>query len=203
MYIQRSGIFALILYFHTGGKMNTKTLKNLLKSTILSSALGLFLTGCNGDWCVKKDCTKSSQCSENSSSNKRDYTLFPFDSDDMSSSEKEVVAFNASQNAKSDCVTVSGHCSKEGKPAYNVALGSRRANSAAQALKASGYKGDVKTVSYGASKVFVEGDSEADLAPNRRAIFHPGSINASTSSAKQAKKPAVSTKIQKPAIMNG
>lgn len=98
-----------------------------------------------------------------------DIVFFPFDSDKLDSDAEMVVSEQAKNTAAS--VTVTGHASKEGTPAYNVGLGHRRANATADALKKAGYKGDVKTSSYGKSIVFVEGDTEDMLKQNRRAMF--------------------------------
>lgn len=95
--------------------------------------------------------------------------FFQFDSDKIDSDAEAVVAEQSKNTAAS--VTVTGHASKEGTPAYNVGLGHRRANATADALKKAGYKGDVKTSSYGKSIVFVEGDTEDMLKQNRRAMF--------------------------------
>lgn len=95
--------------------------------------------------------------------------FFPFDSSKLDSDAEAVVAEQAKNTAAS--VTVTGHASKEGTPAYNVGLGHRRANATADALKKAGYKGDVKTSSFGKSIVFVEGETEDMLKQNRRAMF--------------------------------
>jgi len=65
---------------------------------------------------------------------------------------------------------VQGHCDERGTEQYNLALGDRRASTAAQFLEASGVVGErVRTISYGEERPFAEGSTEEEWAQNRRA----------------------------------
>lgn len=65
---------------------------------------------------------------------------------------------------------VEGHCDERGTEQYNLALGDRRASTAAQFLQASGVDAArIRTVSYGEERPFEEGHDEASWAQNRRA----------------------------------
>ncbi|HEV7765110.1 MAG TPA: OmpA family protein [Thermoanaerobaculia bacterium] len=67
-------------------------------------------------------------------------------------------------------VRVEGHCDDRGTEQYNLALGDRRADTAASYLATLGLdRTRIETVSYGEERPFEEGDSEADRAQNRRA----------------------------------
>lgn len=67
-------------------------------------------------------------------------------------------------------IRVEGHCDERGTEQYNLALGDRRAETAASYLATLGVdRGRIQTVSYGEEHPFEEGSSEEAWAKNRRA----------------------------------
>ena len=67
-------------------------------------------------------------------------------------------------------IVIEGRCDERGTREYNLALGERRANTAASYLIAKGVaKNRIKTISYGAEKPVVSGSSEEAYAKNRNA----------------------------------
>jgi peptidoglycan-associated lipoprotein len=67
-------------------------------------------------------------------------------------------------------VRIEGHCDERGTEQYNLALGDRRAETAAAFLSASGVdRSRIQTVSYGEERPFEQGSDEAAWAQNRRA----------------------------------
>lgn len=69
-------------------------------------------------------------------------------------------------------VVVSGHCDERGTIEYNLALGEKRAKVVTDYLASLGVPaGKVKVTSYGESRPFNAGHTEADWAQNRRAHF--------------------------------
>lgn len=71
-------------------------------------------------------------------------------------------------------IQIEGHCDNRGTIEYNVALGERRANAVKNYLVGLGVSADrLSTISYGKEKPIAMGDSEADMARNRRANFVP------------------------------
>jgi len=68
-------------------------------------------------------------------------------------------------------VQVAGNCDERGTEEYNLALGQRRANSAADYLKAKGVTGArISTISYGKDRPVAMGSNEQAWAQNRNAI---------------------------------
>ena len=69
-------------------------------------------------------------------------------------------------------VAVDGHCDERGTPAYNLALGERRAQAVAQILMSYGVSSSqIKTVSHGEEMPVDPGHNEAAWAQNRRAVL--------------------------------
>ncbi len=69
-------------------------------------------------------------------------------------------------------VSVDGHCDERGTPAYNLALGERRAKAVAQILMSYGVSSSqIKTVSHGEEQPANPGHDEAAWADNRRAVL--------------------------------
>ena len=69
-------------------------------------------------------------------------------------------------------VSVDGHCDERGTPAYNLALGERRAQAVAQILMSYGVSSSqVKTVSHGEEMPASEGHDESSWSQNRRAVL--------------------------------
>ena len=68
-------------------------------------------------------------------------------------------------------VQIAGNCDDRGTEEYNLALGQRRANAAADYLKAKGVAGSrMATISYGKDRPTAQGDNEQAWAQNRNAI---------------------------------
>ena len=68
-------------------------------------------------------------------------------------------------------VQIAGNCDERGTEEYNLALGNRRANSAASYLKAKGVAGArMTTISYGKDRPSAQGSTEEAWAQNRNAI---------------------------------
>lgn len=101
---------------------------------------------------------------------------FDFDSSTLTETEKQKLAGNAewlNKNASAK-MTIEGHCDQRGSNEYNLSLGERRANSVKSMLVKMGIKSDrLSTVSFGEEKLISNGDSEAEMAKNRRANFVP------------------------------
>lgn len=69
-------------------------------------------------------------------------------------------------------IFVEGHCDEKGPEAYNLALGSRRANAVRNMLIQEGINGDrIFTISYGKERPLVLDHHEEAWAMNRRAEF--------------------------------
>jgi peptidoglycan-associated lipoprotein len=69
-------------------------------------------------------------------------------------------------------VSVDGHCDERGTPAYNLALGERRAKAVAQILMSYGVSSSqIKTVSHGEEQPADAGHDEAAWSQNRRAVL--------------------------------
>lgn len=69
-------------------------------------------------------------------------------------------------------LTISGHADERGTVEYNLALGDRRATTAAEYLRRLGIDpARLKTISYGKLRPAVEGHDEASWAKNRRDEF--------------------------------
>jgi peptidoglycan-associated lipoprotein len=68
-------------------------------------------------------------------------------------------------------VQIAGNCDERGTEEYNLALGQRRANSAASYLKAKGVAtARMSTISYGKDRPTAQGSDEQAWAQNRNAI---------------------------------
>lgn len=71
-------------------------------------------------------------------------------------------------------MTVEGHCDQRGSNEYNLSLGERRANTVKQMMVQMGINANrITTTSYGEEKLLEAGDSEEEMARNRRANFVP------------------------------
>jgi len=67
-------------------------------------------------------------------------------------------------------IRIEGHCDERGTEQYNLALGDRRAETAASYLATLGVdRSRIQTVSYGEERPFEEGSDEAAWGQNRRA----------------------------------
>lgn len=101
-----------------------------------------------------------------------DHVLFAFNSSAIDSEGNEVMARQVEWLKKYSNVNVivEGRCDERGTREYNIALGERRANSAAQYLASAGISPDrIKTVSFGKERPVVLGSDEEAWRENRRA----------------------------------
>lgn len=101
---------------------------------------------------------------------------FQYDSDALSEGEQQKLAGNAEwlkKNASAQ-MTIEGHCDQRGSTEYNLSLGERRANKVKKMLTDMGISAArLTTTSYGKERPISKGDSDADMAMNRRANFVP------------------------------
>ena len=73
-------------------------------------------------------------------------------------------------------ITVAGHCDKRGTREFNIALGSRRANSVKEFLVAQGIcPSSINTMSYGKDRLSDDGSNDAAHARNRVVLTCVGS----------------------------
>ncbi|HET6489774.1 MAG TPA: peptidoglycan-associated lipoprotein Pal [Syntrophales bacterium] len=103
-----------------------------------------------------------------------DSIYFDFDKYNVKPEYKSVVKKEADYlKANKDYnVRIEGNCDERGTNEYNMALGQRRADSAAKALTAAGVDAKrIKTVSYGEEKPVCKESTEACWAMNRNAKF--------------------------------
>jgi OOP family OmpA-OmpF porin len=104
-----------------------------------------------------------------------DTVYFDYDKYNVKPEFKAAVKKNADYlkaNAAKN-VLIAGNCDERGTNEYNMALGQRRADSAAKALKAEGIDAKrIKTVSYGEEKPMCKDSNEACWAKNRNALFY-------------------------------
>ena len=103
-----------------------------------------------------------------------DTIYFDYDKYNVKPEFKDVVKKNADyfKANKASNVLVAGNCDERGTNEYNMALGQRRADSAAKALKAAGVDAKrIKTVSWGEEKPVCKESVEACWSKNRNAMF--------------------------------
>ncbi len=103
-----------------------------------------------------------------------DTIYFDYDKYNVKPEFKAVVKKNADyfKANKANNVLITGNCDERGTNEYNMALGQRRADAAAKALKAAGVEAKrIKTVSYGEEKPVCVEHNEACWAKNRNAMF--------------------------------
>ena len=165
-----------------------------MKVILLSLAIVSILSGCastkSGNEAVKSETTAGGATQDvvsspmdfaasGSDSGKIDglKTIhFDFDSSSLSDTEKKILAGNAEWLNKNTSLKmlIEGHCDQRGSNEYNLSLGERRANSVKAMLVKMGVKSDrLSVVSFGEEKLISNGDSEEDMAKNRRANFVP------------------------------
>ncbi len=99
---------------------------------------------------------------------------FDFDKYDLKPDARDRLAKNAKfmRDYPSVQVAIEGHCDERGTNEYNIALGDRRANAAADYIGSLGINGSrMRTVSYGEEAPTCRESSEACWAENRRARF--------------------------------
>ena len=103
-----------------------------------------------------------------------DRVFFAFDSSELNNDSRVLLEALAAwmQTFPSAVMTVQGHADERGTREYNLALGERRANSAASYLVALGVDPNrLQTISYGKERPAVLGSNESAWAQNRRAVF--------------------------------
>lgn len=103
-----------------------------------------------------------------------DRVFFAFDSSELNADSRVLLEALAAwmQTFPSAVMTVEGHADERGTREYNLALGERRANSAASYLVALGVDPNrLRTISYGKERPAVLGSNESAWAQNRRAVF--------------------------------
>lgn len=102
-----------------------------------------------------------------------DRIFFAFDKSALTSDAEATLNKQAAWLAKypSNNMQIAGNCDERGTEEYNLALGQRRANSAAGYLEAKGVaKSRVTTISYGKDRPTALGHNEQAWAQNRNAI---------------------------------
>jgi peptidoglycan-associated lipoprotein len=99
---------------------------------------------------------------------------FDYDKYDLKPEARETLKKHADWLAKNPDkkVVIEGNCDERGTNEYNMALGQRRAESAAKYLKSLGVSAKrISTVSYGEDKPICKESNEACWSKNRRADF--------------------------------
>ncbi|MBS3809655.1 MAG: peptidoglycan-associated lipoprotein Pal [Desulfobacterales bacterium] len=99
---------------------------------------------------------------------------FEFDDSSLTAEARDVLRRKAEwlRNNPEACVIIEGHCDERGTDEYNLALGSRRAESVKEFLVKAGVNASqLTTISYGEEKPAVKGHNEEAWAKNRRAEF--------------------------------
>lgn len=102
-----------------------------------------------------------------------DRVFFAFDRSDLSAEARATLERQAQwlQQYPNRSVVVEGHADERGTREYNLGLGERRANAAAQYLIALGVSSNrITTVSYGKERPAVLGSNESAWAQNRRGV---------------------------------
>jgi len=101
---------------------------------------------------------------------------FEYDKSALTSDAKKKIQGNVNwmkEHAKTN-IQIEGHCDSRGSIEYNLSLGERRAKAVKQYMETLGIPGSrLQVISYGKEKPVATGDSEADMAKNRRANFVP------------------------------
>ena len=98
--------------------------------------------------------------------------FFAFDASTLDSDAQDALQQSATwlRSHPEFRIRIEGHCDERGTEQYNLALGDRRAETAASYLATLGVaRSRIETVSYGEERPFEEGSDEAAWAQNRRA----------------------------------
>ncbi len=100
---------------------------------------------------------------------------FDYDKATLAAGEKAKLEGNVQWLKKNGGkMQIEGHCDQRGSTEYNLSLGERRAISVKKMMVSMGVSADkLTTVSFGKEKLLSTGESESDLAKNRRANFVP------------------------------
>ena len=168
-----------------------------MKKILFALALAAIVTGCsskptqseNGGGVVSE--TTASGTSEKVDASAMDFSAagsdsgtiqglqtlhFEYDKSTLTEGEQKKLAGNVEWMKKYPTVkmVIEGHCDQRGSNEYNLSLGERRANAVKQMLVKMGISADrLTTTSFGEEKLIATGDSEEDMAKNRRANFAP------------------------------
>jgi OOP family OmpA-OmpF porin len=105
---------------------------------------------------------------------KLDAVYFDYDKFDLKPEAREALKKNADWLSKNPGkkVVIEGNCDERGTNEYNMALGQRRAESAAKYLKSLGVGAErISTISYGEDKPLCKESNEACWSKNRRGDF--------------------------------
>lgn len=102
--------------------------------------------------------------------------FFDFDDDTVNAEGRTLLEAHAWFLSKAEnagvVVEVQGHCDERGTPAYNLALGERRAKAVAQILMLNGVQASqIQTVSHGEEKPANPGHNESAWEENRRGVL--------------------------------
>ena len=101
---------------------------------------------------------------------------FEYDKANLTSQAKKEIQGNVQwmKSSANSSVQIEGHCDSRGSIEYNLSLGERRAQSVKAYMVTLGIPAArLSIISYGKEKPVAMGDSEADMAKNRRANFLP------------------------------
>jgi peptidoglycan-associated lipoprotein len=165
-----------------------------MKKILLSIMVAAMVTGCSS--MKKSETPTSSEATANGGTEKVESTAmdfspkgsdsgtiaglqtvhFEYDKSTLTGDEQKKLEANAEWLKKNADVKmlVEGHCDQRGSIEYNLSLGERRANAVKQMLQKLGVAADrLTTTSYGKEKLLATGDSEEEMAQNRRANFVP------------------------------
>ncbi|MFP4158887.1 MAG: peptidoglycan-associated lipoprotein Pal [Desulfobacterales bacterium] len=99
---------------------------------------------------------------------------FEFDDSSLTREAREVLQRKVKwlRDNPDECIVIEGHCDERGTDEYNLALGSRRAESVKDYMVKAGVDGSqLNTISYGEERPAVDGSGEEAWEKNRRAEF--------------------------------
>jgi peptidoglycan-associated lipoprotein len=151
--------------------MNTKTLGALAAVALLAACAKPATTDTAGAGASASGIVPGSQ--EDLVANVGDRVFYGFNTSTLSADAKGTLDKQAAWLAKYGSVNVqiAGNCDERGTEEYNLALGERRAHSAASYLTAKGVaSARLATISYGKDRPTAQGSTEQAWAQNRNAI---------------------------------
>ncbi|MBC7992754.1 MAG: peptidoglycan-associated lipoprotein Pal [Rhizobacter sp.] len=136
-------------------------------STSGAGGSGASSSGTSPNNVASVDLTKSASATELSKVVYFDYDSFVVKDEFRPVVEAQAKMLSTDRNKK---LSVEGHTDERGGSEYNLALGQKRAESVAKALKLLGVNdGQVEAVSFGKERPAAQGSDEAVWAKNRRA----------------------------------
>jgi len=131
------------------------------------SGSGASSNGTSPNKVASVDLTKSASATELAKVVYFDYDSFVVKDEFRPVVEAQAKLLSADRSKK---LSIEGHTDERGGSEYNLALGQKRAESVAKALKLLGVNdGQVEAVSFGKERPAVQGSDEAAWAKNRRA----------------------------------